>query len=654
MICVIIRAMLRRMLIALILVASALTAGLVFLAQQTRALTGVVRDGTTQLPIENASLVVAGNHAATDALGEYTIALPRGEHILTAQADGYETAQFQVNGDDLFRQSFRLELSLAPNRVNVLLLDAETRQPLAQVPVRVGEQIVTTNAQGILEARGVKAGTPLVAQIPGYDPMAIALEGQTNIEWGLAPNVLNVVVSDKYTGQPIAHAQIQAGNQSSTSDAQGRARFRRVTHGATVRASAAGYESARASFGGDDLQIALRPNTLDGTVTDATTGKPISGTLVYLGSAIATTNAQGAYHFDNVPAKAALTFRAAGYRKTNVEVSGTTRYDIKLAPFLVKGIRIPFALSSERVHELMDLMGKTELNSIVIDVKSERGRLAWDSQVPLAKQINAAYAEGIDLGEVIARCRAQNIYCIARMPVFQDTLLATARPAQAIRYPNGAVFTENGGAAWLNPYNTDNWNYVLALAKEIVALGFDEIQFDYVRFPGRFGALDLGTENSEEKRVAAITGFLARAQKELRPTGVFISVDVFGLTTATDDDQHTGQRLRDLGPYADYICPMVYPDTWVNATDLLTRGLGITNCVEAVRCPYEVVFNSSKRAAEKTTTRVRLWLQAYAGRGNFGLTQYRLQKQAATDAGSYGWMFWNGQGVYDTRLFDAK
>jgi len=135
---------------------------------------------------------------------------------------------------------------------------------------------------------------------------------------------------------------------------------------------------------------------------------------------------------------------------------------------------------------------------------------------------------------------------------------------------------------------------------------------------------------------------------------VFVSADVFGLTTATDDDQHTGQRLHDLGPYLDYLSPMVYPDTWVEARDLLTRGLQIKNCTEATLCPYDVIYNSYKRAAEKTSTKVRLWLQAYSGRGDFGVTQYRVQKKAATDAGSYGWMFWNGQGIYDPKMFDAK
>jgi hypothetical protein len=199
--------------------------------------------------------------------------------------------------------------------------------------------------------------------------------------------------------------------------------------------------------------------------------------------------------------------------------------------------------------------------------------------------------------------------------------------------------------------NSAVWDYNIALAKELVTMGFDEIQFDYIRFPGSNSVLYAGLAATEEGRVGAIAGFLSRAQKELRPTGVFISADVFGLTTAARDDQHTGQRLGDLGPYVDYISPMVYPDVWTDASYLLANGLGIKNCTEAVKCPYDVIFNSYKRAAERTTARVRLWLQAYVGRGNFGVAEYQIQKKAAEAAGSWGWMFWNGAGNYDARVF---
>jgi len=428
--------------------------------------------------------------------------------------------------------------------------------------------------------------------------------------------------------------------------------LRRIKIGATIRVASPGFENTGALANGDDVRIEMRPTTLDGVVIDATTNQPISGTLVYLGNVIASTNSSGAFHFDNVPPKNVITLKSPGYAKIDVDASGVMRRDVKLIPFVAKGIHVPYGTSVERMRELVALVNQTELNTIVLDVKTEKGFLMWKSQVPLATQIGASIPFGIDLGEFIQLCKTHNIYCIARVPVFQDNLLANARPNLAI-HRNGGLY-EGNGQFWLNAYLVDNWNYAIALAKEIAAMGFDEVQFDYVRFPGVQGGVDYGTENTEEKRVTAIVGFLSLAQKELRPSKVFISADVFGLTTATEDDQHTGQRLRDLGPYLDYVSPMVYPDTWVEASKLIGRGLEIKNCTEAILCPYDIILNSYKRATEKTSTRVRLWLQAYAGRGDFGVAQYRAQKKAVADVGGYGWLFWNPQGNYDPKMFDAK
>jgi len=627
---------------------------LYYVATETRELTGIVRDATTHAPIDHAQIHAAGFSAMTDAQGYYAIHLPRGKYILTVQSDGYDAAQFELNGDDLFARAFAVDFELQPSRLIVTVRDAETHQPLPNAQMIVDGKSLMTNAQGIVELRGIKAGTSFAAQIPGYLPTAVVYDGQGNFDLLLVPNTVNIRVNNRYTQQPIPNAKLELSNQTIRLDGQGHTTLRRIKPGSTITATAPGFENISLPFNGNDLEFALRPTTFDGIVLDASTNQPISGTLVYVGNTIVATNAKGEFHLDNVPAQASLMLKVPGYRKTYVDVSGTMQREIKLNPFLVKGIHLPFGTTEERWRAVIEWTTKTELNAIVLSVKAERGRLMWDSQVPLAKQIGAAYLQGVDLKRVIEDCKAYNLYCIARVPVFQDNLLASSRPTLAARLANGTVFIENGGQQWLNPFVQDNWNYAIALAKELAAMGFEEIQFDYVRFPGIVNTIAWGTDYNEETRIAAITGFLARAQKELRPTGVFISADVFGLTTATDDDQHTGQRLHDLGPYLDYLSPMVYPDTWVEARDLLTRGLQIKNCTEATLCPYEVIYNSYKRAAEKTSTKVRLWLQAYSGRGDFGVTQYRVQKKAATDAGSYGWMFWNGQGIYDPKMFDAK
>lgn len=625
-----------------------------FKFEETRGLSGVVRDGEAQSPVPGAAISAAGLVTATDGDGRFSLAIPRGKFTVTVQADGYATAQMNVDASDLMRRDVRADFGLTANRIAGNVRDAENNQPLGNLQIVAAGKTFVSDANGAFELRAIKTGTPVVVRASGYQPAAIVFDNQATFNLVLSPNTVTVLVSDQYTNKPISRAQIQVGDQTTTSSADGRVLLRRVRTGTMVQGVAPGYEAAAIKFVGNDLSgtfnlpLALRPNTLDGALTDSATNQPIANATLLVGNSIATTNSQGAYHLDNVPANLSFTILAPGYLKTQVDVKSTTRRDIKLAPFLAKGVHVPFGVTSDQWRDLVDMVDKTELNTLVLDVKSEKGHVLWDSQVPLAREIKAARL-GIDLKQVITGCRAKKIYCIARMPVFQDTLLAESRPTLAIHNTSGAVFSENG-SAWTNAFNQDVWTYNIALAKEAAAIGFDEIQFDYVRFPGRVGSIFLSADDAEDTRLAAIRGFLSRAQKELHASGAFISADVFGLTTATEEEQHIGQRLRDLGPYLDYVSPMVYPDTWGDA-DYLLRSLGITKCADATRCPYDVVYNSSKRAAEKTSTKVRLWLQAYSGYGNFGIAEYKLQKKAAQDSGSAGWMFWNQQGNYDPKMF---
>lgn len=620
-----------------------------------RELTGYVRDAETNQPLVGAAIEADGHVAATDDEGKYSLALGRGKFSVTVQADGYAATQADVDASELMQREVVNDFALTANRIAGLVRDAETNQPLPDLVVFAVGKTLRTDAHGIFELRAIKLGTPVLIRAPGYQPASVVFSNQPAFNLALLPNVVNFAVTDQYSNKPVSQAQIQSGDQKVTTDTDGHAILRRVRTGTTVRATAPGYEDATASFSGNDLnstfnlQFALRPNTLDGVITDASTNQPIANATLVVGTAMTTTNALGAYHLENVPPNLSLAVLVPGYLKAQVEVKNTLRRDVKLQPFAAKGIHVPYSVTPENWNDLVTLVGKTELNAIVLDVKSERGTVAWNSQVPLAKQIGAVRTGAMDLSDIVKTCRAKRIYCIARLPVFQDTLLAEARPDYAIKYTNGVVYNENG-VAWTNAFNQDVWAYNIALAKEVAAIGFDEIQFDYVRFPGRVGAIYLGGDNTEESRVNAIKGFLQRAQRELHPSGVFVSADIFGLTAATDDEQNIGQRMRDLGPYIDYISPMVYPDTWGTSYDLL-RSLGISKCEDGNRCPYDVILNSYKRSVEKTSTKVRLWLQGYSGTGNFGLAEYKTQRKAVQDAGGASWLFWNPQGNYSAQIF---
>jgi hypothetical protein len=322
-----------------------------------------------------------------------------------------------------------------------------------------------------------------------------------------------------------------------------------------------------------------------------------------------------------------------------------------LAPFQSRGLYIPFGLlaNPDTVRGLLDLIDRTELNTLVIDVKGDRGQLAYASQLPLAVKLGVdGDREGwITLDELLTEAKARDIYTVARIVVFKDDPLALGVPEWAVKRADGSIWTDGEGLGWADPFREEVWDYNIAIAKEVAALGFDEVQFDYLRFPsdGAIGAIVYTEEDTLETRTAAIREFIQRVTGALRPYGVFTSADVFGLTVWVDPegDMGIGQRVVDVAPFVDYLCPMVYPSTF------RPSNLGYA---DPVAHPYEVVYRSQLAAKERVplTTLVRPWLQAYW----YSLDQMLLQKQAANDAGAPGWTFWNAAGVYNEALFVEK
>jgi len=325
--------------------------------------------------------------------------------------------------------------------------------------------------------------------------------------------------------------------------------------------------------------------------------------------------------------------------------------DLLMEPFSARAIYIPFTLLSQpdTIYNLFDLVDHTELNAVVIDVKSDRGYLAWDSDVA---QANAMGIDGnregwLSLKTFIAEAKRRDIYTIARMVTFKDDPLAFANADLAVLQADGSVWTDGEGLAWANPFKEAVWNYNIALAKEVAALGFDEINLDYLRFPsdGALSDIVYDTENTAETRTTAIRTFVSKMDEALKPYGVYLSADVFGLTVWVDpeNDMNIGQRVMDIAPYVDYLSPMIYPSTFV------TGNLGYAN---PTAYQYQVVYRSQLAAMGRvpSTTKVRPWLQAYW----YSATEMLLQKQAANDAGSAGWIWWNAAGVYDESVFAAQ
>jgi hypothetical protein len=320
-------------------------------------------------------------------------------------------------------------------------------------------------------------------------------------------------------------------------------------------------------------------------------------------------------------------------------------------PRYIKGFYVSYAAlgSADFVAHTQDLLENTELNAVVMDFKSDRGLLTFPTQIPLAQEIEADQAPVIkDPAAFLQWFKNRGVHTVARIVVFKDTMLARSYPSLAIiDGATGDLWRDQEKQAWVDPNRPEVWNYNIALAVEAATLGFDEVQFDYVRFPtdGNLQTAIYARPNTYENRTAAITGLLSNTQAALAPYGVTFGVDIFGYAPWVNDDVGIGQHIEALAPYVDYLAPMVYPSTFAN-------GLPGQNpkFANAIAYPYEIVHLSTVRAVERAravnpAVEIRPWLQDF-GDYAFDWRDYtpgeiRAQMDGAREAGARGWYLWD-------------
>jgi hypothetical protein len=391
-----------------------------------------------------------------------------------------------------------------------------------------------------------------------------------------------------------------------------------------------------------------------GRVLDAASSQPIADAIVTLGEHVVRTDGNG--HFEINGPGDAIGFRAYGYMRKSAPAAGfeTGAHDAQLQPFRPKALYLSFyGVGSRTLREAaLAQIEKRGMNAVVIDVKGDRGLISYKSSVALAEQIGAQKTITIsDPTALIRRLHGEHLYVVARIVVFKDDPLATARPGLAVKRIGGAVYKDREGLEWTDPLDKEVWNYNIALAVEAARLGADEIQFDYVRFPDAKG-LAFSVPNTMANRIDAITGFLAEARKQLVPYNVFLASDIFGYVMWNLDDTHIGQRLEELSRVVDYISPMLYPSCF---------HAGIPGYPNPVAHPYEIVFRSLQNGQQRTgipPIRFRPWLQAFRDyafdRRRYGETEIGAQIKAAETFGSDGWMLWNPRNVYFANNHEAS
>lgn len=341
------------------------------------------------------------------------------------------------------------------------------------------------------------------------------------------------------------------------------------------------------------------------------------------------------------------------------------------APIQVKALYLSGSVAGVRLDSYIDLLNKTELNALVIDIK-EGGMVNYkSSNVPLVKELGLS-VNFYNPEEVLKKCHDNNIYVIGRIVCFRDDGLSTKMPQYGIKKPSGSLWTEGKNGSWTDPSIPEVQQYNIDIAKEAVQLGFDEIQFDYVRFPTA-KVSDVVYDSSMPSKGEVIAGFLALASQEIKKVKkVPVSADVFGIIgESVSDGKALGQELDLVGQELDYISPMLYPSHFANSSKG-TMGNGVGQTVNSILFthpdlqPYDVVYNSLLKIKSKISAmdnyraEVRPYLQDFTLKmadgyyQEYGVEQVKQQIQAVYDAGYKEWIFWDGLNTYTEDAFEKN
>lgn len=336
-----------------------------------------------------------------------------------------------------------------------------------------------------------------------------------------------------------------------------------------------------------------------------------------------------------------------------VETAGK-RNVLTRIPVKVKGIYVtaPVAGMSLR-DQLIELADTTEINAMVIDIKDDYGKISYAMNSPMAKEIGALTNTIPDMEQLVALLKEKNIYLIARIVAFKDPYLAESRQELAIKNVDGTLYRDKNGDGWVNPYNREVWDYLVELATQAATIGFDEIQFDYIRFSTDKGIseADFGNEADTVSREEIILEFTKYAYEKIKPLDVFVSADVFGtIISSKIDASLVGQNYVEMAKYLDYICPMIYPSHFgegnygIDYPDLEPYNI-IRKVLIASKTKLDEIPEGEHRAV------VRPWLQDFTASWikqhlKYGKDEVRAQIDGVYDAGYEEWLLWNPTCVY--------
>ncbi len=607
-------------------------------------------------PLSGAHVLVADEPVSTKPDGTACFSYLPSKVQATVAYTGYLTTTFEVDG--LTNRIVRV--SLRPRTVETRLWDPWKQRPVPGATVVAAGKTVRSDEDGRVTLTAVPESGEAVISAQGFVSTTVPLAHVPSTVT-LKADGIRLWLVDAFTGEPVPHAVLKHHPCSWRGDDEGRVLLPKGMIGNSAVASAPGYRvSTIPVTATETITHAMTPASLSGVVRDASTGRPIRGVRFYLPSGKVMLSEDGSFSLDELPPDVKVL--ASGYRVLDFSHPYADAFrppvdacdsppcaDIVLKPFKVRAIYIPYGLLTrpKLVRELMKMIEDSPtLNAVVVDAKGDHGYLAWASKVPEAAEFHARGSAVVrsTFSWLLKEARAKGIYVVARFVTFKDNPLATHKADWAVKTKDDQVWLDREGLGWANPYLDDVQKYEVALVKELAATGVDEIQLDYLRFPsdGDLSSVKYDKPHTRGDRTKALREFVEKVRKAIWPRPVFLSADTFGLTVWVNprEDMNIGQRVRDIAPYIDYLCPMVYPSTFTSG------NLGYEN---PSAHPYDLVFRSVEQAWSivPPTVKVRPWLQAYW----YSHDQMVQQRQAAEAAGAWGWSYWNAGGKYDRTLF---
>mgnify|MGYP003394178672 CR=1 FL=1 len=353
-----------------------------------------------------------------------------------------------------------------------------------------------------------------------------------------------------------------------------------------------------------------------------------------------------------IPTVAPSTYRAGG----SVGAADMPPEDIVPKPvvFVATHVKTPEPLKAiymsswvagtSRIREpLVQLIEDTELNAIVIDIKDYTGRISFNPEDPTLMAIGSGENRISDVKEFIQSLHEKNIYVIGRIAVFQDPYFVKLHPEASVKKESDktTAWKDYKGISWMDAGSKEVWEYTVEIGNEAYRVGFDELNFDYIRFPSDGNMRDIYYPHSDGKNKSEVLEeFFSYLHDAFGPKKIPISADLFGMTTTNTDDLNIGQVLEKALPYFDFIAPMVYPSHYPP---------GFMGFKNPAAKPYEVVFHSMEKAAERASTtplKLRPWLQDFDLGATYTADMVRAQMKATYDAGLTSWMLWDASNRY--------